>query len=183
MTFTVLLIALAHGIPIVLARTFSNTKLSATLVALAMCVFALAIGASQYAIFDLVAIGVVYFLCVVGDPARVNVKSPPRQSEQRPANQKSKESSGWGIVALIVIGFFIYNKATDKPNLRPVAVVPTPQQIGETSPSLQASAVPPLQQPKRQARQAHSQDTTAVSNATIQDLRDNCKPPECRIAR
>jgi hypothetical protein len=192
MTFTVLLIALAHGIPIFLAGAYWNTKLSVTLVALAMCVVAVATGASQFAIFDLVAIGVVYFLCirVVGDSAHVSGKPPPTQPEQTPRNQKPEESSGWGIVVLIVIGFLIYNKVTETPTPAPLAVVHPPKQTSGTPPPQQASVVPavqqsdaisPSQQPNRRARRAHSQDTTAADNATIQDLRDNCKPPKYRI--
>ena len=91
MSLTTLLIALAHGIPIFLAGAYCNTKLSVTLVALVMCGVALATGGSRYAIFDLIAVGIVYFLCirVVGPPQSIKFEPPPKQPEEKPKQPKS----------------------------------------------------------------------------------------------
>ena len=106
MSLTILLIALAHGIPIFLAGAYWNTKLSVTMVALVMCGVAVVTGGSQYAIFDLIAIGVVYFLCirVVGPPQSIKFEPPPKQPEEKPEQPKNIDSWIGGVIGLIVIG-------------------------------------------------------------------------------
>ena len=86
------------------------------MVALVMCGVAVVTGGSQYATLDLIAIGVVYFLCirVVGPPPRLKLDLPPKRPEAEPEQTKNEDSGiGW-VVGLIVIGAFLYNNVTDK---------------------------------------------------------------------
>ena len=142
MSLTILLIALAHGVPIFLAGAYWNTKLSVTLVALVMCGVAVATGGSQYAIFDLLAIGIVYFLCirVVGPPPSIKLELPSKQPETKPDLPKNEDSWVGGVVGLIVIGAFIYNIFSDKPPPSPPPVVQAPQQV-KVTPAPQKTAV------------------------------------------
>jgi len=130
MSLTILLIALAHGIPIFLAGAYWNTKLSVTMVALVMCGVAVATGGSQYAIFDLIAIGIVYFLCIraVGPPLGIKLDLPSKQPEAKPEQTKNEDSWIGGVVGLIVIGAFLYNNVTDKHPPSPPPVVQAQQQ-------------------------------------------------------
>lgn len=130
MTVTILLIALAHGIPVFLAGAVWNTKLSVTLAAIIMCVIAIATGGVRYAIFDLVVIGIVYFLCIgaVGESPRIKHEPPPKPLQEEPAKPKSDESWSGVIIGLIMVGIFLYLKSADKDAPSPPPVVQVPQQ-------------------------------------------------------
>ena len=143
MSLTILLIALAHGVPIFLAGAYWNTKLSVTLVALVMCGVAVATGGSQYAIFDLLAIGIVYFLCirVVGPPPSIKLELPSKQPETKPDLPKNEDSWVGGVVGLIVIGAFLYNNVTDKHPPSPSPVVQAQQQAN-VAPGPQQPPIP-----------------------------------------
>ena len=159
MSLTILLIALAHGIPIFLAGAYWNTKLSVTLVALVMCGVALATGGSRYAIFDLIAIGIVYFLCVrvVGPPPSIKLELPPKQPEEKPEQPKNENSWIGGLVGLIVIAVFLYNKVTDQAPPLPTPVVQAPQQANVAPP------IPPISEQPVKSRKTTSGNASRSS--------------------
>lgn len=166
MTVTILLIALAHGIPVFLAAKFWNSKPLITLAALVMCVVAVATGAAQYAVFDLISIGIVYFLCIgiVGDSPRIKHGHPPKQPEAEPAKPKSEEESWIGIIiGLIVIGVFIYAKSADKPAPSPTPIVQVPQQ----------AITEPQSQPSERSKQSRTSSMHGITRGdrSTSDLR------------
>lgn len=110
MTYTILLIALMHGVPVVVAAAYWNTKLSVTLVALGMCGFAIVTGATQYAIFDLIVVGVAYFFCIrVVGSAQTNKGEPEPKQPLSELNRRKRERL-WlsAAIRLIVVGGFLY---------------------------------------------------------------------------
>jgi hypothetical protein len=63
MSTTVLLIAAAHGIPVIIGRILWG-KPGASTVAFFTSIVALIFGDLSYAIFDLIAIGIVLYICM-----------------------------------------------------------------------------------------------------------------------
>lgn len=64
MSPTIFLVAIAHAVPIFLTCVVSKRKSSLQIVAGVMVVIAIFTGGASYALFDLIAIGIAYFVCL-----------------------------------------------------------------------------------------------------------------------
>lgn len=120
MTMTIALIALAHGLPVYFLGLLTRSRTVLTIAAVVAILIAIGTGAASYLIFDLIAIGVAYYLCYSSiGPARV--VDAPRNEPVSAAQPKepSALNSLLGGVVLIVAGVVIYNKIVDKPSPPP----------------------------------------------------------------
>lgn len=120
MSVTVALIAAAHGVPICLAWLLTKSRVVLTIVAGVMAFVAIATGASGYAIPDLFAVALVYYLCYSSaGPSRDSLDSrpaPPEPVRLAPQKASNESTSFMGWIVLIAIGAFFYFKfSADKP--------------------------------------------------------------------
>jgi hypothetical protein len=122
------LIALAHSIPILATRLFTNSKVTLVAVAAVMAVIAVQIGESQSTIPNLIVVGVAWYFC--NKSIRSSTATSPTMFAESPTQKITSDLdliiSGIIIVAVVgLVYFYFFDKPkTSTPN--------TP--IGESNP-------------------------------------------------
>ena len=125
MTITVFLIALAHAIPVFIAGVLTNSRVVLTIAAVVMTLVAIETGDARYAVFDLLAVGLVYFLCYSRIRTSTATNSPRTVASAAPSKTSYSRSFVRGL-ALVTIVIFLYITFTDKPTPSPSSQPPQP---------------------------------------------------------
>lgn len=106
MSLTVLVIGLAHAVPIVGVGIFSGSLAAAVIAAVVMTGVAFGFGGPQWVAYDLVGVAIGLGLCWMGLPSRT--KSPePMQVQSQAAPPKKSSSISDGLVVVVGIGALI----------------------------------------------------------------------------
>lgn len=192
---TVLFIVLLHAVPVFIIAVWTKSKFVLILAAVVAAIIGVATGNPSYMAADLIGVAIAFALGISfinhqRPSARLQIEEPP------PALEKKKEDSSWfsGIVIVVIVAIFLYNKAFDKPappvQVQQQALVP-PKQVQPIRPGLPvdqsatyaARGYPNAKQKHvaRQREEERVQREEEIAKATLQDLRENCKLPECRI--
>lgn len=187
MISTVFLIVLLHAAPVFVIAAWTKSKVKLTIAAIVAGTIGVGTGNPAYAAADLIGIAVAFGLGIFIISSQKSVPSPQTE-KSLPETEKTNDSSWVGkAIGLAFVAAFFYVTATN--NRVPVAppVVQAPQTSTITTPQ----QVPIVQAPthsdvgsttlraERSARQDKARSD--LRNATVQDLRDNCKPPTCKI--
>ena len=109
MSFEVLMRAVAHGVPVILAGSLGGRKL-ATLVAIGMGFIAVNIGGEQYTIIDLLAVALAWsyvFFGAQGNATQETTTNPP-VSKLTPTQTASVNQSTSDFIILIIVGFGVW---------------------------------------------------------------------------
>lgn len=137
MSLTVLVIGLAHAIPIVGVGIYSGSLAAAVIAAVVMTGVAFGFGGPQWVAYDLVGVAIGLGLCWMGLPSRT--KSPePMQVQAAPPKKSSSISDGLVVVAGIgaLIGFLNGKGPTSfpsQPTATPAAMPVQPPQAKPNS--------------------------------------------------
>ncbi len=141
MSFEVLMRAVAHGVPVILAGSLGGRKL-ATLVAIGMGFIAVNIGGAQYTLIDLLAVAgaLGYVFVARGNTSQEKTTNPP-VLKSTPTQTASVDQSTSDFIILIIVGFGVWvwmsaSNDTGRSNL-----VTPPNQA--PTPGLQSVASPP----------------------------------------
>ena len=186
---TVLFIVLLHAVPVFIIAVWTESKFALILATVVAAIIGVATGNPSYMAADLIGVAIAFALGI----SFINHQMPsarPQIEEPPPAPEKKKEDSSWfsGIVVIVIVAIFLYNKASDKPAPPPVQVqqqasVP-PRQAQPIRPELpvdQSATHVASGYPNAKQKHVAKQREVERTNATLQDLRENCKPPTCRI--
>jgi hypothetical protein len=187
MTITVFLIALLHAAPVFVIAVWTESTVKLILAAVVAGIIGVGTGNPAYAAADLIGIAVAFGLGISFINSRK--PGPPTQTKKPlPETEKSNDSSWVGkAIGLAIVAIFFYIMATNKslPVLPPVvyapkaSTIPSPQQAPVVRSPTHSDVGSDTQRPERSARQDKARSD--VRNATMQDLRDNCQPPTCKI--
>ncbi len=135
----VFFIALLHAVFVCVIAVWTKSKVALTIAAVIAGIIGVATGNPAYMLADLigVAIGFALGISFINDQRPVvalPVEKPP------PAPEKKKEGSSWaiGIVGLVIVGTYLYNKDTDQP-----APSPPPPQVQQPASDIYGSASKP----------------------------------------
>ncbi len=186
---TVLFIVLLHAVPVFIIAVWTKSKFALILAAVVAAIIGVATGNPSYVAADLIGVAIAFALGI----SFINKQRPsarPKIEDLPPALEKKKEDSSWfsGIVVVVIVAIFLYNKSSDKPAPPPVqvqqqALVP-PKQVQPIRPELpvdQSATHVTREYPNTKQKHVARQREAERANATLQDLRENCKPPTCRI--
>lgn len=103
MSITILLIAAAHAIPVLIFGSISSG--AATLTSLVMCLIAITIGAPQYIPVDLGAIGIAWFIVSnANSQSTSTLETEKKNFESRQSQSESKSNSWLWIVIFGILG-------------------------------------------------------------------------------
>lgn len=109
---TVFIYALLHGIPIILARYYFGSRLLLFIVAAGMAYFAKETGDPKYFLVDLIAIGLIYWVC----NSSIRKSTPTQASNPTTSSTPKVEAdSSVGILifgAIVVGGYFLFKSET-----------------------------------------------------------------------
>lgn len=186
---TVLFIVLLHAVPVLVVAILTENKFALFLAAVVAAIIGVATGNASYMAADLIGVAIAFALGI----SFINHQRPsagPKIEEPPPALEKKKEDSSWfgGIVVVVIVAIFLYNQVSDKPAPPPVqvqqqALVP-PKQVQPIRPELpvdQSATYVTREYPNAKQERVARQREVERANATLQDLRENCKPPTCKI--
>jgi hypothetical protein len=160
---TVLFIILLHAIPVLVVAVWTESKIALTIAAIIAGIIGVVSGNPAYMAGDLIGVVIAFGLGIFF----INSQKPfvaPQIKKLPPAPEKKEEDSSWigGIVGLVIVVTFLYNKATDKPaSSRPPVQVP------------QQAYVPlkPQQSPRSERPADTRKTSTANGNRGNSDLR------------
>lgn len=188
MTSTVFLIVLLHAAPVFVIAAWTESKVKLTIAAVVAGIIGVGTGNPAYAAADLIGIAVAFGLGISFINSRKPV--PPVQANKLlPETAKSNDSSWVGkAIGLAIVAIFFYIMATNRPlpvfppvvQAPKASTIPQPQQVPLVRSPTHSDVGSDTQRPERSIRQDKARSD--VRNATMQDLRDNCKPPTCKIA-
>ena len=157
---TVLFIVLLHAVPVFVIAAWTESKLALVIAAIVAGIIGVATGNPSYMFADLIGVAIAFALGI----AFINEQKPspaPQIERPAPAPKKKEENSSWfsGIVVVVIVAVFLYNKATDKPA--------PPTQVQQQAPTL-----PKQVQPARAVQPVETRKHNAANgNRSNSDLR------------
>lgn len=193
MTPTVFAIALLHGVLVLATCVLTNSRVLTNVAAILTCLIAIGTGGSRYAIFDLLAVGGAYFFCITRLLVTRQRSEPSKPVEERAVvpERKGNDVSIANVlvltsVVLSIMGLatFAYSKLdATRQSLQP-PVEPTTQPFG-TKPANTVAPTPRsvVKREKNPSSEAQRAAAERRRQATIQDLREGCRPPLCEVVR
>jgi hypothetical protein len=185
---TVLLIVLAHALPVVVVAVWSKSRIALILVALISGGIGIISGNPAYTLADLSG---VIIACVLGWAHIAHSKMAARETNRSDREEPQSALASVLLTGLLIAAIVVYLSLRDA-NHETVAAqkatAPSPQSTAAKSKS---STLPAAQKPVEYSRAATSTEPTIGARpresddekwqATLKEFRDTCKPPVCEV--
>lgn len=192
MSLTVIAIGAIHGIVPFVTAAITESRAKTWFSIVVMTAIAFMMGNPIFIGTDLFFLVIGSFFALKGLKSVSRPTPAPTKPTPVVAQERPEADHGWLLwllapVVIFVGVFFVVIQINSKSSERANTLAPStsiaPQQLPTPTQQKANTAPPTSSKPNAKNKNIAEQHQTERANATLQDLRENCKPPSCRIVK
>ena len=149
---TIIFIALLQAVPVFMIAAWTKSRIALTTAAIVAGYIGVVTGSPAYMAVDLIGVCLAFWLGMYLIKDQKPYIAPQTEKPSQTLQNKKDDSFWGGIVGLIIVGVFLYNKTSDKPAISsPPAVAQVTQQTNILQKSTRPIGLKQQVKPKKSA--------------------------------